>query len=129
MRTAILLITHDNLGKVLIDLAKRIVDPFPPKVAALSIPFSCDTEEMYRLAKQHCDELEDGAGILILTDLYGSTPGNVAIRLYEEGRHHIVSGVNFPMLLRALNYSSEGLTELTGKVTVGGRDGIKEYKP
>lgn len=129
MHTAILLITHNNLGEVLTNLAKEIIRPLPTKVKALSVPFSCDTEKIYQLAKNYCEKSGGTAGTLILTDLYGSTPGNIATRLYKKDCRHIISGINLPMLLRALNYCGNDLTELTVKVAAGGRDGIKEYKP
>ncbi len=129
MRIPILLITHDSLGEVLIDLAKQIIDPLPTEVRALSVSFLCDAEQTYRLAKKRCEELGGGAEILILTDLYGSTPGNIATRLYQKDRRHIISGLNLPMLLRALNYCGNNLGDLTAKVADGARDGIRDCKP
>lgn len=127
--TSILMITHDGLGQVLIDLSRAIVNPLPTKVEAMQVPFSSATEAMYQRAKKRCDEMEKAGGILILTDLYGSTPGNIATRLYAENRRHVVTGLNLPMLLRALNYCTDNVADLAARAVAGGCDGIREYRP
>ncbi|CAK0770012.1 hypothetical protein CCP3SC15_4060003 [Gammaproteobacteria bacterium] len=72
--------------------------------------------------------LDQGDGVLVLTDMYGSTPSNIACRLDSE-KVRIVAGVNLPMLIRVLNYSYLSLEDLTNKAISGGRDGIIHCRP
>ncbi|RLJ21012.1 PTS fructose transporter subunit IIA [bacterium endosymbiont of Escarpia laminata] len=62
--------------------------------------------------------------VLVLTDMFGSTPSNIAYDLLDEGRINVVAGINLPMLVRVLNYAPLDLKELTSKAISGGKDGI-----
>ena len=121
--TPILLITHDGIGAQLLATAAAIRPP-PGDARALAVPFSCDPNQSAAKARRLCDEMERGAGILILTDLYGATPCNVAIRAGASGRRRVVAGVNLPMLLRAFNYCRLGVDELAAKAAEGARNGV-----
>lgn len=123
MPTPILLITHDGIGEQLLNTAAAIQPP-AAEARALAVPFACDPERTAAEARRLCDELERGAGILILTDLYGATPCNVATRVSTSGRRRVVSGVNLPMLLRAFNYCDLEVEELAAKAAEGGHGGV-----
>ena len=69
-------------------------------------------------------EVDGGHGVLVLTDAFGATPGNVATQLAEPGRVAVVAGVNLPMLLRAVCYRAGPLAELVTKAMAGGEQGI-----
>ena len=68
--------------------------------------------------------LDHGAGVLILTDLYGATPSNIAHRLVEENKTVVVTGLNLSMLMRVLNYPNLSLEELVDKACRGGGEGV-----
>jgi PTS system ascorbate-specific IIA component len=68
--------------------------------------------------------LDDGDGVLVLTDMYGSTPSNVASSLGREDRVVVVAGLNLPMLVRVLNYPEDSLSALAEKAVSGGNRGI-----
>ena len=70
------------------------------------------------------DQLDEGDGVLVLTDAYGSTPSNIACRLGARRQVAVVTGLNLPMLLRVLNYPALPLDELKEKAVSGGRDGV-----
>ena len=123
MPTPILLITHDGIGEKLLNTAAAI-QPLATEARALPVPFSCDPEQAAAEARRLCDEMDRGAGVLILTDLYGATPCNVAARLCVSGKRRVVSGVNLPMLLRSLNYCDLGVEELAAKAAEGGHNGV-----
>ncbi len=123
MPTPILLITHDGIGEQLLETAAAI-QPLATEARVLPVPFSCDPERAVEKARRLCDEMDRGAGVLILTDLYGATPCNVATRLCAPDKRRVVSGVNLPMLLRSLNYCELGVEELAAKAAEGGRDGV-----
>lgn len=65
-----------------------------------------------------------GDGVLVLTDIYGSTPGNIANRLFDAHGVAVIAGINVPMLIRVLNYPDLSLEELVNKAVTGGHDGI-----
>ncbi len=128
MSTAILLVTHDKVGENLLAVASQMVRPLPADARALSVPFSCIPEETFEQMKRLCDEMDGGDGVLVLTDLYGATPCNIATRLCGDGRRRVVSGLNLPMLLRAINYCGLGVAELAEKAAEGGHKGVVEHR-
>ena len=69
-------------------------------------------------------QLDDGDGVLVLTDIYGATPGNIALKLLEAGKVEGISGVNLPMLIRALTYRDKGLKNAVAKALSGGTEGV-----
>lgn len=82
-------------------------------------------EALLEQALHRLETLDQGEGVLVLTDLYGSTPANVAVALLGEyGRLRVIAGVNLPMLLRALNYASSDLDTVAEKALQGGRGGV-----
>ncbi len=124
IKVGVLLITHDPLGKVLLDTADAILGHCPLPVAVLTVPLDSDPEYTAAEARRLATALDKGAGVLVLADLYGSTPGNIACRLLEWEQVRVVSGLNLPMLLRVCNYHTLELDQLAEKAATGGRDGI-----
>ena len=124
MNVGILLITHDNIGAVLLRTAIEVLGICPLSTGTLAAPSSCDPESILEDARQAAEELDSGAGVLVLTDLYGATPSNIACRLHRFHELRVVSGLNLPMLIRVLNYPDLDLEELQQKAVSGGRDGI-----
>ena len=76
------------------------------------------------LARDMIKLVDTGRGVLILTDIYGATPSNLAIKLLEPGRIEGIAGVNLPMLLRALTYRDKDMDTLVTRAIAGGRDGV-----
>ncbi len=122
--TGLLLITHGNLGDDMLDAAKEILGGCPLPAKAIAVDADCDPDHLYKTAGKLCDKLDDGSGVLVLTDLYGSTPSNVANRLIDMHNTRVIAGANLPMLLRILNYPDMGLEALCDKAANGARDGI-----
>ena len=87
-----------------------------------------DPDQLMARAEEMIEALDNGHGVLVLTDLGGSTPSNIAAKLARVKNIRIVGGVNIPMLLRVLNYPDLDLDGLTEKALSGGRDGIYEIK-
>ena len=75
-------------------------------------------------AKRLIAALDDGEGVLIVSDIYGATPCNLACKLITPGRVEVVAGVNLPMLVRAFTYRDRGLATMVSKAVSGGRDGV-----
>jgi len=124
VKVGILLITHDNIGAVLLRTAIEVLGICPGSISSLAAPSDCDPESILADARQAAQALDGGNGVLVLTDLYGSTPSNIACRLHSFHELRVVSGLNLPMLIRVLNYPDLGLEELQHKALSGGRDGI-----
>ncbi|MDQ3563847.1 MAG: PTS sugar transporter subunit IIA [Pseudomonadota bacterium] len=126
MSVGILIIGHDNVGESLRDNAVKTFGAEPLPLAVVSIGRDCEPERAHAQASAMIQALDQGDGVLVLTDICGATPCNIATRLLGEARVKIVTGVNLPMLLRVLNYADLGLERLVDKAITGGRDGIVE---
>jgi PTS system ascorbate-specific IIA component len=95
------------------------------RMSSLDVAPGTDPEALLRKARELVDQVDQGQGVLVLTDLVGATPGNVAARLAEPGRVEVVSGANMPMLLRSLCYGEQTLGELVQKAVAGGTTGVQ----
>jgi PTS system ascorbate-specific IIA component len=124
IKVGVLLITHDPFGQVLLATADAILGHCPLPVEVLTVPLDSDPEQTAAEARRLATALNRGAGVLVLTDLYGSTPGNIACSLLEWEQIRVVSGLNLPMLLKVCNYHALDLEQLAEKAASGGRDGI-----
>jgi PTS system ascorbate-specific IIA component len=119
-----LLITHATLGKSLIKCAHHIMCRPVPNLAALSVHARDDPDAALLKAKALIRALDSGSGVLILTDIFGGTPSNIASRLIIPGHVEAVAGVSLPMLVRALTYSEKPLEMVVQKAITGGQDGV-----
>ena len=127
MSVGILLVTHENSGQILAKTTRTVLGKeLPLKTKYLSIPATCNLSLLTEKIKQLCKELDDGDGILILTDLCGATPCNISMNCYQNNSVHVVSGVNLAMLIKIMNYHSLDLPALTKKSLDGGRNGVIE---
>ena len=124
MSVGLLLITHEELGQQLLNTAATILGHTPLRVEAIGVTGDCDPEQITGEAARLCSKLDQGDGVLVLTDLFGSTPSNIAVRLLEQHRVLVLAGVNVPMLVRIFNYPSLSLEELGSKANNGARDGV-----
>lgn len=124
MNVGLLLITHNRLGRHLLQTAMGILGGTPVNAEAIDVPGDCNPEDLLTKAAATCAQLDRGDGVLILTDLYGSTPSNIATRLLDDHNVLIVSGANVPMLMRILNYPSCSLEELGNRALSGAREGV-----
>ena len=121
----ILLLTHEEIGHALIAAAKHVMPRLPCQLDTLEVSATDDPSTLLPAAARAARALDRGGGVLVLSDLYGSTPCNIANKLAGLGvRARCVSGLNLPMLLRVLNYSDKPLDELAEVAASGGRGGI-----
>lgn len=119
----VLLVTHNGLGDSLVDCVRHVMGRVPPNIKVLSVLASDDPQRREEEGRALIAQLDTGAGVLVLVDLFGSTPGNIAQRLLQPGRVEGVSGVNLPMLLRVVCASGDRpLTEMARKALEGGRE-------
>ena len=120
----ILIISHGALGESLIHAASHVLGKPPMRVRPLGVSASDEPERIVPRARELVRELDDGNGVLVLTDIYGATPCNTAMHLLEKGRVEGLSGVSLPMLVRALTYRNESLAVVVEKALLGGREGV-----
>jgi PTS system ascorbate-specific IIA component len=124
MSVGILIITHPGVGSSLLHTATRILGETSLPVRCLEVPAGRDASAPTRQAEALLADLDDGDGVLILTDIYGATPSNIGCGMTSTGGTAVLSGLNLPMLIRTLNYPSDDLHELTNKARDGGERGI-----
>jgi PTS system ascorbate-specific IIA component len=124
MGVGLLLITHNRIGAELLETATGMLGHCPVAAIALEVREGDDPDALRDEVGQCAKRLDDGAGLLVLTDLFGATPTNIVDRLCRHGRVRVLSGVNLPMLVRVLNYRELELTALAEKALSGGRDGV-----
>ena len=126
MAVGILLITHKGIGTALVAVATRLLDVLPRRVEALEVPFDGDPDVLLPQASAALRKVDGGDGVLLLTDLYGATPSNLAARLSQLGTPvRRVSALSLPMLLRVMNYAELPLDELPAVAAAGARNGVR----
>ena len=118
------LITHSTYGESLIQCACHVLNKRPPQIAQLGLTPQDDPLDLLPLARQMLALVDNGKGVLVLTDIFGASPANLAMKLLEPGRIEGLAGVNLPMLLRAINYREKGMETLLLRARDGGRDGV-----
>lgn len=125
MAVGVLLLTHNAIGPALIEAARHVLGPLPLDVECVEIGADCDPDAMLRVSSDQARQIDSGDGVLVLTDVFGATPCNVARRLDDMGVSiKCVPGLNLPMLLRVLNYPEQPLRTLADTAASGGRSGI-----
>jgi PTS system mannose-specific IIA component len=120
----ILLLTHGTLGESLIQTAIHVINKRPARLRQLGVTAQDDPLLLLPQARALVNEIDDGSGVLIMTDMYGGSPSNIAAKLIIPGRVEAVAGVNLPMLIRALTYRERSLDVIITKAISGGCEGV-----
>ena len=123
----ILIIAHGNLGESLIHCVSHVLGKTPPQLMYFAVATDIDPADLLPQAMQLVDELNTGAGVIILSDMYGATPCNLVTKLLAPNHVEGVAGVNLPMLVRVLNYRDKPLKTCVDKALSGGRDGVVHF--
>jgi PTS system mannose-specific IIA component len=125
MAVGILLITHPGIGSALVEVATRLLRQLPLKTEAYELDFDADLDAALPQASAALRRVDGGEGVLILTDLYGASPSNLAAKVARLGTPaRRVSSLNLPMLLRVMNYAELPLDELPAVAAAGARNGV-----
>ena len=120
----LLIIAHGTLGESLIHCASHVMGSRPSHLLQIGVRTDDDPQLVLPRAIEVVRSLDQGAGVLVLTDVYGATPSNISGRLLVPGRIEGVAGVNLPMLVRALTYRNEPLRTVISKAISGGIEGV-----
>jgi PTS system ascorbate-specific IIA component len=129
MSVGILLVTHEDIGAQLVAVSEAIFKQRLTAIALVSVPADIGPEVLGRYADLiRCAMLahENGAGLLVLTDVYGATPDNLARYFSTECNARVISGINLPMLLRVLNYPHQSLEQLCQTASSGAIKGVQQ---
>ncbi len=129
MTVSVVLITHEEIGTALLNTASRtFAGELPLATTAVAVSYDIDPDELLTKLKRLAHTVESEDGLLVLTDMYGSTPCNIALSLQETDNIEVVTGLNLPMLIRVMNYPQLPLAELAQKAISGGKEGVIECK-
>lgn len=124
MACGILLVTHPGIGASLLAVATGLLRQLPLKTEAFEVPFDGDFLALLPQASSALRRVDSGDGVLVLTDLYGASPSNLASELARLGTPvRRVSALSLPMLLRVMNYAEQGLDQLPATAAAGTRNG------
>lgn len=120
----ILLITHGSYGEALVQNACHVLNQRPVQLTQLGLAAQDDPLDLLPLAREMLKLVDKGHGVLVMTDIFGASPSNLALKLLEPGKVEGIAGVNLPMLLRALTYREKDMGILLTRAVAGGRDGV-----
>lgn len=125
MAVGVLLITHPGIGSSLLDVATQLLHKLPLPAEALEVSFDSEPSTLLPSASAALRRVDRGDGVLVLTDLYGATPSNLATSLAQLGTPvRRVSALSLPMLLRVMNYAELGLEQMSAVAAAGARNGV-----
>jgi PTS system ascorbate-specific IIA component len=126
---AILLIAHAPLANALRQCALHVFPDCGAGVMAIDVQPNLSPDETLataRIALEQLARVPNTTGVLVLTDIFGATPSNVAQKLVDGVGSRLITGVNLPMLLRAVSYRHEPLETLVSRAMVGGTQGVMQ---
>jgi PTS system ascorbate-specific IIA component len=119
----ILLMTHAPLGQAFITAVAHVFRGPTERFEAIDVTADQDTSEVHRLAQEAIRRLDDGDGVLVITDIKGGTPSNCCNSLAEAGRVEVIAGISLPMLLRAITYRRDTLDVVVEMALAGAQNG------
>jgi len=120
----VLIVTHGEIGTALLTSASQILGALPAQVSTLSVWRQDDPDDLILRARELLEQIDAGDGVLVLTDIFGATPGNVVSRLLQDDHVEGVSGVSLPMLLRVLTGRNGSLSAAVKRAVSGGAEGV-----
>ena len=123
-RVAGVIVTHGHLAGELLAAAEMIVGPIS-HIAAVSIGWHDDVDAAREEVQRAISRVSRQQGVLLLTDMFGGTPTNIASMFLEEGAVEVITGVNLPMVIKLASATAEdSLSEIAAKICEQGRQGI-----
>lgn len=128
MPVKIVLLTHKEVGEAMMSAAENTLTHLPLECDTISVHQDTNFDRLIGTLQSIINQSENNDGVLILTDLYGSTPCNIAKRLCEIEHCEVVTGLNLAMLIRIMNYSNLPLETLSEKACEGGKQSIRKIR-
>jgi PTS system ascorbate-specific IIA component len=128
----IIIVAHTPLASALLEFVGHIYGQVPEHIFAVNVPPHEDSKITLNKLQELVDSLHSENEVLVITDIMGATPSNVASRLMNKSNHgrdiQVLTGVNLPMLLRAVSHRHEPLTEIVEKSLQGGQQGVMRIR-
>ncbi|MCP4024456.1 MAG: PTS fructose transporter subunit IIA [Desulfobacteraceae bacterium] len=123
--TGLLLVTHAHLGETLIETVEFILGKRPDNLSSVSIDIKENPDALRKKIKQGITKVKSENGVLILTDMFGGTPSNLSYSFLDEGKVEVISGVNLPIVLKAVNFRKKvDMEKLTASLVDHGKKSI-----
>lgn len=122
----ILVVSHEPLGTALISCTRHIFGRMPVQLAALDVIPDEDPAAAVQSARELMARINDGSGVLVLTDVFGATPSRIAAQLAEPRRVAVIAGVNLPLLVKALTNRKGPVENMADELMSRARDAIVE---
>lgn len=122
---SILIVAHEGIGEALLGIAEKVLDTCFAQVEVFPIPLSYDLSHHEADLHRAIERLDEGDGVLMLADLIGASPCNLAAAELDLNVR-LVSGLNLSMLLKVLNNRRLGLDALAERALCGGREGVMQ---
>jgi len=121
----IVIVTHSQLGDALIDAAEFILGNRPDTMVSVSIDLKENVDKLRKKIVEGIKKVDKKKGVLILTDMFGGTPSNLSYSFLEEGRVEVISGVNLPILIKAVDIQADmELSDLAQHLEAFGKKSI-----
>lgn len=125
----LLIVSHGAFGESLIHSASHVLGRRPLYLRQLGVTVHDEPEAILPVAEDLVRYVDRGKGVLVMTDIFGATPSNIATKLLEPGHIEGIAGVSLPMLIRALNYREESdLESLVDKAISGATEGVMRIR-
>lgn len=125
MSVALFFITHEGIASSLLAIGEAIIQKTNNNISYFEIPMDANNRLMIEGIEKKLDQLDIEDGVLFITDIYGSTPSNIAQQMADKHHTDLISGVNLPMIIRLLNYRDENAGSLIQKALDGAKKGIQ----
>ena len=124
MSTAIFLITHEGIASSLLSIGKSIIQKPIDNISFMEVPMDAEVDLITKSIETKINTLNLNDGIIFITDIYGSTPANIAKQFATQHATSLLSGINLPMIIRLLSYRDENSQTLLKKALDGACQGI-----
>ncbi|MDO8650722.1 MAG: PTS fructose transporter subunit IIA [Undibacterium sp.] len=119
----ILLLTHAPLGSAFLQAAAHVFRSMPERFEAIDVIADQNIDEVNRMAREAVQRLNDGSGVLVMTDVMGGTPSNCCCHLGDPSDVAVIAGISLPMLLRAITYRQDTLDVVVEMALAGAQSG------
>ena len=121
----LLVVTHADMGQALVETIEFILGEKQEHLASISINIKENADNLIKKIKKGINQVQADGGVIILTDMFGGTPSNLSYSFLKEGQIEVISGVNLPILLRAVNARSKmDMATLTTSLVEHGKKSI-----
>ncbi len=119
----VVVVSHGNLSVELVKAAEHVVGP-QTNMSPIAIGPDDDMEQRRREILAACKQNDDGSGVIILTDMFGGTPSNLAISIMEKGNYEVIAGANLPMLIKLAEVRK---SESIARAAFASQDAARKY--